>query len=90
MPLDKKGKAVLYKPFVNTTNSKSKYFVYVKSDNKKGFKKIGFGQKGMGQYKDKGKYYKSLDHGDIKRRDSYLKRSKGIKNKKGEFVFYLN
>ncbi len=64
MPLDKDGKPVLYKPWVNKTKSKNKYWVYVKSNNKKGFKKIGFGYKGMGQFKDKGGYYKSLDHGD--------------------------
>ena len=87
MPLDKEGKPVLYKPWVNKTKSKSKYWVYVKSDNKKGFKKIGFGLKGMGQFKDKGGYYKSLDHGDKKRRASYLARAKGIKNKKGELTW---
>ena len=37
----------------------------------------------MGQFKDKGGHYKSLDHGDKKRRASYLARAKGIKNKKG-------
>ncbi len=87
MPLDKQGKPILYKPWVNKTKSKNKYWVYVKSDNKKGFKKIGFGYKGMGQFKDKGRYYKSLDHGDKERRARYLKRAKGIKNKKGELTW---
>lgn len=87
MPLDKDGKPVLYKPWVNKTKSKNKYWVYVKSNNKKGFKKIGFGYKGMGQFKDKGGYYKSLDHGDRKRRERYLKRAKGIKNKQGELTW---
>jgi hypothetical protein len=87
MPLDKKGQPILYKPWVNKTKSKNKYWVYVKSDNKKGFKKIGFGYKGMGQFKDKGGYYKSLDHGDKERRARYLKRAKGIKNKKGELTW---
>ena len=87
MPRDSKNKPILYKPWVNKTKSKSKYFVYVKSDNKKGFKKIGFGYKGMGQFKDKGGYYKSLDHGDKERRARYLKRAKGIKNKKGELTY---
>ena len=86
MPRTASGAPVLYKPFVNTTKSRYKYFVYVKSDNKKGHKKIGFGQKGMGQYKDKGGSYRSLDHGDLKRRASYLLRAKGIKNKKGELT----
>ncbi len=87
MPLDKDGKPILYKPWKNDTKSKFKYFVYVKSDNKKGFKKIGFGYKGMGQFKDKGGHYKSLDHGAKKRRASYLARAKGIKNKKGELTW---
>lgn len=87
MPLDKEGKPILYKPWVNKTKSKNKYWVYVKSNNKKGFKKIGFGYKGMGQFKDKGGYYKSLDHGDQKRRERYLKRAKGIKNKEGELTW---
>jgi hypothetical protein len=87
MPLDKEGKPILYKPWVNKTKSKNKYWVYVKSNNKKGFKKIGFGYKGMGQFKDKGGHYKSLDHGDRKRRERYLKRAKGIKNKQGELTW---
>lgn len=87
MPLDKEGKPILYKPWVNKTKSKFKYFVYVKADNKKGFKKIGFGFKGMEQYKDKGGYYKNLNHGDKKRRKRYLSRAKGIKNKKGELTY---
>jgi hypothetical protein len=85
MPLDKDGKPILYKPWVNKTKSKSKYWVYVKKDGK--VKKIGFGLKGMGQFKDKGGHYKSLDHGDKKRRASYLARAKGIKNKKGELTW---
>ena len=47
MPLTKEGKPVLYKPWKNTTTSKNKFWVYVKSDTKKGFKRIGFGLKGM-------------------------------------------
>jgi len=74
MPLDKKGNPVLYKPWVNKTKSNKKYFVYVKSDNKQGYKKIGFGDKRYGQFKDKLKYYKHLDHGDKKRKDNYYKR----------------
>ena len=41
----------------------------------------------MGQYKDKGGYYKSLDHNDPVRRKAYLSRAKGIKNKKGELTY---
>ena len=78
MPRDNKGKPILYKPFKNTTNSKKKFFVYVKADNKKGYKKIGFGHK---DYKD------FTQHKDEKRRAAYLKRAKGIKNKEGKLTW---
>ena len=84
MPLDKSGKPILYKPWVNKTKSKSKYFVYVMKDGK--VKKIGFGMKGMQQFKDKIGYYKSLDHGDAVRRKSYLARSAGIRDKNGNLT----
>lgn len=74
MPLDKKGKPVLYKPWKNETKSKNKYWVYVKSDNKRGYKKIGFGHKDYGQFKDKLGHYKSLDHNDPERKKRYYKR----------------
>ena len=69
MPLTKEGKPVLYKPWKNTTSSKNKFWVYVKSDTKKGFKKIGFGYKGMQDF---------TQHKDPVRRKSYLARAKGI------------
>tara|TARA_R110000803_G_scaffold98573_2_gene166663 strand:- start:12548 stop:12847 length:300 start_codon:yes stop_codon:yes gene_type:complete len=84
MPLDKKGKPILYKPWVSKSKNK-KYNVYVMVGGK--VKQISFGQKGMGQFKDKGGAYKSLDHGDKKRQASYLARAKGIKNKKGELTY---
>jgi len=87
MPRTEKGKPILYKPWKNDTKSKNKYWVYVKADNKRGYKKIGFGFKGMGQFKDKGGNYSSLDHGDAERRKRYLARAKGIKNKKGELTW---
>jgi hypothetical protein len=77
----------LYKPFVNTTKSNYKYFVNVKSDNKKGFKKIGFGNKKYQQFKDKLGHYKNLDHNDKERRNRYLKRARGIKNKEGKLTY---
>jgi hypothetical protein len=86
MPLDKQGKPILFKPWVNKGKG-SKYWVYVKSDNKKGFKKIGFGLKGYQHYKDKLGYYKSLDHLDKQRRDRYRARASKIKNKKGELTY---
>ena len=78
MPLDKKGKPILYKPWKNTTSSKNKMWVYVKSDNKKGFKRIGFGDK---------RYEDFTQHKDPVRRKSYLARAKGIKNKQGELTW---
>ena len=74
MPLDSKGKPILYKVWKNTGESNKKYFVYVKSNTKRGYKKIGFGDK---RYKD------FRQHKDEKRRASYLARAKGIKNKEG-------
>tara|TARA_R110000803_G_scaffold146488_2_gene212249 strand:+ start:87 stop:374 length:288 start_codon:yes stop_codon:yes gene_type:complete len=78
MPLDKKGKPILYKPWKNTTSSKNKMWVYVKSDNKKGFKRIGFGDKRFEDF---------TQHKDPVRRKSYLARAKGIKNKQGELTW---
>ena len=60
----------LYKPFKNNTNSKYKFFVYVKADNKKGFKKIGFGDKNYQDFRQ---------HKDKVRQASYLRRAKGFK-----------
>jgi hypothetical protein len=74
MPLDKSGKPILYKPWKNDSKSKNKYWVYVKADNKRGYKKIGFGHKDYGQFKDKLGHYKSLDHGDPERKKSYYSR----------------
>jgi len=52
-------------------------WVYVRSDTKKGFKKIGFGLKGMKDF---------TQHKDKKRRASYLARSGGIRDKKGNLT----
>ena len=53
-------------------------------------KTIHFGNINYQHFKDKtGLLPKSLNHGDKKRRDNYLKRSKSIKNKKKELT-YLN
>jgi len=79
MPRTKEGKPVLYKPFKNTTSSKSKYFVYVKSDTKKGYKKIGFGYKGMDDWRS--------GTATKEQRKSYKARASGIKNKKGELTY---
>lgn len=87
MPRTKEGKPILYKPWKNTTKAVYKYWVYVKADNKQGYKKIGFGNKNYQHYKDKLGEYSNLDHNDKIRRKSYLARAKGIKNKKGELTW---
>ena len=50
-------------------------------------KKIHFGARDMEHFKDKTGIWKSKDHGDEKRRKSYLRRAKGIKNKAGELTW---
>ena len=50
-------------------------------------KTIHFGSSKMQHFKDKTGIWKELDHNDKKRRDNYLKRSKAIKNKKGELTW---
>lgn len=51
-------------------------------------KKIHFGQKGYEHFFDKTRLLnKSLNHKDEKRRERYLKRSKGIKDKKGNLTY---
>ena len=67
------------------SNNKNKKLMVV-VDNKK----IHFGDIRYQHFKDKtGLLDKKLNHNDKKRQTNYLKRSKGIKNKKGELT-YLN
>lgn len=78
---------VLYKIEKSTSKTK-KYSVYVKGTNGKP-KKIHFGQKGYQHFEDTTplKLYTSSNHYDVKRRESYLKRAKGIKNKDGKLTW---
>jgi hypothetical protein len=50
---------------------------------------IHFGNKNYQQFKDRTGLglYSHLDHGDEKRRKSYLARAKGIKNKNGNLTW---
>ena len=50
-------------------------------------KLVHFGNPSYQHFKDKTGIWSKLDHGDEKRRQSYLSRSKGIKNKKGELTW---
>jgi len=70
--MDKKE---LYKPFPSTRKNK-KFSVYVMKEGTK--RLIHFGQSGYQDFRQ---------HKDEKRRESYLKRAKGIKNKKGELTW---
>ena len=81
MPLNKEGKPILYRPWKNTTSSKYKYFVYVKADNKRGYKRIGFGFKGMNDWRS--------GTASKEQRKSYRARAAGIKNKKGQLTYKL-
>ncbi len=74
----------LYKPFPSKLKNK-KYSIYVMKDGKK--KLIHFGQLPYGHFKDKIGFYKNLDHNDPKRRQSYLKRARGIKDKDGNLTY---
>lgn len=71
-------------------------YIYEKSSRPKkklmvkvGNKTIHFGDSNMEQFKDKTGIWKNKDHGDEKRRKSYLNRAKGIKNKKGELTYKI-
>mgnify|MGYP000023321674 CR=1 FL=1 len=80
MPLDSKGKPILNKPFRGKLTPKTKkYSVYVKADNKKGYKTIHFGQRGADDWKS-GK-------ATAQQRKSYLARAKGIRDKQGNLTW---
>ena len=66
-------KPELYKPFVSKAKNK-KYSVFVKANNKKGYKIIHFGDKRYEHFSDKLKFYKHLDHKDEKRKKNYYAR----------------
>jgi len=50
-------------------------------------KLIHFGARDMQHFKDSTGIWSELNHNDKKRRENYLKRSKAIKNKKGELTY---
>ncbi len=52
-------------------------------------KTVHFGSASMGHYKDRTGVgaWSSKDHNDSKRRESYRKRSAGIRNKAGELTY---
>jgi len=50
-------------------------------------KLIHFGNPKYQHFKDRTKIWSKLDHNNTTRQNSYLSRSKGIKNKKGELTW---
>ena len=80
MPRDSKGKPILNKPFKGkSTPAGKKYSVYVKSDSKKGYKIIHFGQAGADDWRS--------GTATKEQRASYLARAKGIKKKDGSLAW---
>ena len=77
MPRTKDGKPVLNKPFKSKVKGK-KFSVYVKTNTKKGYKMIGFGDN---------RYEDFRQHKDKKRQASFRARMKGIKKKDGSFAY---
>ena len=75
MPRTKDGRPVLNKPFKSKQAGK-KMSVYVKADNKKGYKLIHFGAAGMDDFRS--------GTASASQRKSYLARARGIKNKQGQ------
>ena len=75
--MDKSKSKPLYKPFPYKGNGVYKFSVYVKGINGNP-KIIHFGNKNYEDYRQ---------HKDKKRRESYLARAKGIRNKKGELTY---
>jgi hypothetical protein len=74
----------LYKPFKSTAKNK-KYSVYVLKDGKK--RLIHFGDTRYKHFKDKLGKYTNLNHNDKDRRERYLKRAKGIKDRSGNLTW---
>jgi len=68
--------------FKISTRKNKKYMVITSKGNT-----IHFGDKRYSQYKDSIGKYSSLNHGDKKRRDRYLKRAKGIRDKEGNLTW---
>ena len=69
--------------FQESTRKNKKYMV------KYNDKWIHFGDKRHEHYRDSTplKLYSYLDHNDLKRRESYRKRARGIKNKNGNSTY---
>jgi len=69
---------IFNKPFRSSAKGK-KFSVYVKTNNKKGFKIIHFGATGYDDFRS--------GTATQEQRKSYLARAKGIRNKNGELTY---
>jgi len=79
MPRTKDGKPILNKPFKSSkTPAGKKYSVYVKADNKKGYKTIHFGAKGMDDWRS--------GTATKEQRKSFRARMAGVKRKDGSLA----
>jgi hypothetical protein len=74
----------LYEPFKSKRKNK-KYSVYVIKNDK--IKLIHFGDTRYFHFFDKIGDYSELNHLDEERRNRYLERSMGIKNKDGKYTY---
>jgi hypothetical protein len=66
--------------YEKSTRPDKKLMVKVKGET------IHFGSRKMEHFKDKTGIWKSKDHNDEKRRQNYLRRSAGIKDKEGKLT----
>ena len=78
MPRTKDGRPVLNKPFKSKQAGK-KMSVYVKADNKKGYKLIHFGQAGAPDFRS--------GTATKEQRKSFRARMMGIKRKDGSYAY---
>jgi len=80
MPRTKDGRPLLNKPFKGKSTPKNKKFsVYVRADNKRGYKVVHFGAAGMDDWRS--------GTASKEQRKSFRARIKGIKRKDGSFAY---
>ena len=103
MPRDSKGRPVLNKPFKGkSTPASKKYSVYVKVNNKKGYKTVHFGARGMDDWrsgkatKEQRKSFRAhiinaakntIGKATKEQRKSFRARMMGIKRKDGTYAY---
>lgn len=83
----KKTKEGPYDVEITKSNSKNKKYKAVISKDGKKVKTLHFGDTRYEHFKDKIGEYSNLDHNDKLRRERYLSRAMGIKNKQGQLTW---